>query len=52
MNKVEIALIKSLVLEELKRLEKSMQNKKGNILEYMQDKELYNRYSEIFSKLP
>ena len=51
MNKTEIMLIKSLVIEELKRLEKSMKLKRNNVLEYMQDKELHNKYSSILQKL-
>ena len=51
MSKIEIMLIKTLVIEELKRLEISMKSKMNNISSYIQDKEMYNKYSEILSKL-
>ena len=51
MSKIEIMLIKTLVIEELKRLEISMKSKMNNISSYIQDKEMYNKYSKILSKL-
>ena len=51
MGKIEVMLIKTLVIEELKRLEISMKSKMNNISSYIQDKEMYNKYSEILSKL-
>ena len=50
MDKVEIMLIKSLVIDEIDRLEKSQD--KSNLLDYMQKQELINRYKEILNKLP
>ena len=50
MDKVEIMLIKSLVIDEIDKLEKS-QNKE-DLLNYMQKQELINRYKEILNKLP
>ena len=51
MGKIEAMLIKTLVIEELKRLEISMKSKMNNISSYIQDKEMYNKYSKILSKL-
>lgn len=50
MDKVEIMLMKTLVMEELKRLEDKM-SKSTSTFEYMQNKELHNKYSAILSKL-
>ena len=50
MDKVEIMLIKSLIIDEIDRLEKSQD--KSNLLDYMQKQELINRYKEILNKLP
>lgn len=50
MDKVEIMLIKSLIVDEIDRLEKSQD--KSNLLDYMQKQELINRYKEILNKLP
>ena len=50
MDKVEIMLIKSLIIDEIDRLEKSQG--KEDLLNYMQKQELINRYKEILNKLP
>jgi hypothetical protein len=49
MDKVEIMLIKSLIIDEIDRLEKSQA--KDDLLNYMQKQELINRYKEILNKL-
>ena len=50
MDKVEIMLIKSLIVDEIDSLEKSQD--KEDLLNYMQKQELINRYKEILNKLP
>ena len=50
MGKVEIMLIKSLIVDEIDSLEKSQD--KEDLLNYMQKQELINRYKEILNKLP
>lgn len=50
MGKVEIMLIKSLIVDEIDSLEKSQD--KEDLLDYMQKQELINRYKEILNKLP
>ena len=49
-NKVDLMLIKSLLLDEINRLEK--RQNKSNLLKYAQDQELINRYRELLKKLP
>lgn len=50
MDKVKIMLIKSLIVDEINKLEKSQD--KSNLLDYMQKQELINQYKEILNKLP
>ena len=50
MDKVEIMLMKTLLMEELKRLEYKL-SKSTSTLEYMRNKELHNKYSIILSKM-
>ena len=50
MDKMEIMLIKTLILEEIQRLEDNLNNT-NNTYSYMQAKDLQNRYKEILQKL-
>ena len=51
MDKVEITLIKSLVVDEITRLENKQECNSKNIISYIQNQELINKYNKILEKL-